>query len=158
MSAESMLGRRSELTPAQIQALPRKLLDVACRIRSGETLIRDDELVDNACHALHDALDEIARLQDEVDRLREDLGRLSAAHAAALALVADVRFAVGDYGKRMQPDLLEYLRGLAADASRYCWIRDNDDPAWRPFALRAGCSAGEADALVDAAMAATGGA
>lgn len=65
MSADTMLGRRSELTPAQIKMLPRKLLDVACRIRSGETLIRDDELVDDACHALNDALDEIDRLRAE---------------------------------------------------------------------------------------------
>jgi hypothetical protein len=28
------------------------LLDVACRIRVGETLFRDDELVDEAAHAL----------------------------------------------------------------------------------------------------------
>lgn len=75
MSAESMLGRRSELTPAQIQALPRNLLDVACRIRGGETLIRDDELVDGACHALNDALDEIARLQLEVERLRAEAAK-----------------------------------------------------------------------------------
>lgn len=32
--------------------LPRRLLDVACRIRAGETLFRDDELVDAAAHAL----------------------------------------------------------------------------------------------------------
>lgn len=37
--------------------LPRKLLDVACRIRAGETLFRDDDLVDTAAHALKAALD-----------------------------------------------------------------------------------------------------
>lgn len=36
--------------------LPRKLLDVACRMRVGETLYRDDELVDAAAHALRTAL------------------------------------------------------------------------------------------------------
>jgi len=92
----------------------------------------------------------VAALEAEIARLRDE-------HAVALALVADVRFACGDYGQRMQPELLEYLRGLAADASRYRWIRDNDDPSWRPFALRAGCSAGEADAQVDAATAAQQG-
>lgn len=55
-------------------------------------------------------------MSDEIERLRDQ-------HAAALALVADVRFAVGDDGKRMQPELMEYLRGLAADAARYRWLR-----------------------------------
>ena len=32
--------------------LPRKLLDVAYRVRVGETLHRDDELIDEAAHAL----------------------------------------------------------------------------------------------------------
>lgn len=41
---------------AKFEALPRKLLDVACRIRAGETLFRDDELVDEAAHALKAAL------------------------------------------------------------------------------------------------------
>ena len=80
---------------------------------------------------------EIERLRAEVGRLvREALDDAGAANAlqreverlhdervAALALVADVRFACGDYGQRMQPDLLEYLRGLAADAARYRWLR-----------------------------------
>jgi hypothetical protein len=40
------------------QELPRKLLDVACRIRVGETLFRDDEIVDQSAHALREALDD----------------------------------------------------------------------------------------------------
>jgi len=43
--------------------LPRKLLDVACRIRVRESLHRDDELVDQGAHALKAALDEIALLR-----------------------------------------------------------------------------------------------
>lgn len=45
------------------QDLPRKLLDVACRVRVAETLHRDDELVDQAAFALMAALDEIAQLR-----------------------------------------------------------------------------------------------
>lgn len=59
---------------------------------------------------------DITALCDEVERLHDE-------RVAALALVADVRFACGDYGQRMQPELLEYLRGLAADAARYRWLR-----------------------------------
>lgn len=36
--------------------LPRKLLDVACRVRVGETLHRDDELIDQGAHALKEYL------------------------------------------------------------------------------------------------------
>lgn len=54
--------------------LPRKLLDVACRMRVGETLYRDDELVDAAAHALRTALTaqaaEVARLTAEAARYR----------------------------------------------------------------------------------------
>ena len=57
----------------------------------------------------------VAALEAEIARLRDE-------HAVALALVADVRFACGDYGQRMQPELLEYLRELAADAARYRWL------------------------------------
>jgi hypothetical protein len=43
--------------------LPRKLLDVACRVRVSETLHRDDDLIDQGAHALKAALDEIAMLR-----------------------------------------------------------------------------------------------
>ena len=58
-----------------------------------------------------------AALAAEVERLRKD-------HAAALGLVADVRFALGDNGKRMQPELIEWATGLRRDAERYQWLRD----------------------------------
>ena len=44
-----------------------------------------------------------AALAAEVERLRAD-------HAAALGLVAEVRFALGDNGKRMQPELIEWIK------------------------------------------------
>ncbi len=38
------------------------------------------------------------------------------------------------------------------DAARYRWLRDNPSAEWRPFALRAGATADEADAAIRAAM------
>lgn len=61
---------------------------------------------------------------DELDRLRAENARLTADHAAAIALVADVRAAIGDNGQRMQPALIEYVLCLRADAERYRVIRD----------------------------------
>lgn len=54
-AVDSML-ERAEMTREQLDTLPRKLLDVACRIRMQETLFRDDELVDQASHAIKGAL------------------------------------------------------------------------------------------------------
>jgi len=44
-----------------------------------------------------------------------------------VALVADIRFACGDNGKRMQPQLVEFIRELAEDAERYRWLRDSPE-------------------------------
>ncbi len=41
---------------------------------------------------------------------------------ACVSLVADIRFACGDNGKRMQPELVEYVRELAKDAWRLDWM------------------------------------
>lgn len=64
------------------------------------------------------------------DELSHHVERLTAEHASALALVADIRAALGDNGKRMQPELIEYCRSLSAaeaerdearaEAKRYC--------------------------------------
>lgn len=43
----------AELTTDQLQLLPRRLLDLACRVRTNETLFRDDALIDIAAHALN---------------------------------------------------------------------------------------------------------
>lgn len=41
---------------------------------------------------------------------------------------------------------------LRADAARYRWLRDVGDATWRPFGLRHGYSAAQADAEIDRAM------
>lgn len=43
----------------------------------------------------------------------------------------------------------------AVDAARYRWLRDVGDATWRPFGIRAGYSAAQADAAIDAAMSST---
>ena len=41
---------------AEFESLPRKLLDIACRVRVNECLFHDDEFVDDASHTLKEAL------------------------------------------------------------------------------------------------------
>lgn len=43
--------------------------------------------------------------------------------AGLLRLVCDVRFALGDDGKRMQDELIELCAALRKDAERYRWLR-----------------------------------
>lgn len=74
--------------------------------------------------------------------LREAAAALEAAREdACVALVADIRFACGDNGKRMQPELVEFIRGLTEDAERYRFIAADHSSAWEE----------ELDAAIDAA-------
>ncbi len=69
---------------------------------------------------------------------------------ACVALVADIRFACGDNGKRMQPELVEFIRGLARDAQRYRWLRDGG--LYRVgFDSVGSTSLGDLDTAIDAA-------
>lgn len=55
-------------------------------------------------------------------RMRDITAILDALEAtregACVALVADIRFACGDNGKRMQPELVEFIRELASGYER----------------------------------------
>lgn len=55
------------------------------------------------------------------------------------------------------PDHIADVNKMVLDAARYRFLRDNEYASWRPYSLRAGYSATEADALVDAAMSAQAG-
>ena len=83
--------------------------------------------------------------------LREAAAALEAAQEdACVALVADIRFACGDNGKRMQPELVEFIRGLARDAQRYRWLRDGG--LYRVgFDSVGSTSLGDLDTAIDAA-------
>lgn len=45
-------------------------------------------------------------------------------NSAPLMLLADIRFACGDNGKRMQDELVEYIRELRADSDRLAHLAD----------------------------------
>lgn len=59
----------------------------------------------------------------EIAELREELERERAAKASAFGLVSSIRFALGDNGRRMQPDLIEWCRGLRAHAQDLAQLR-----------------------------------
>ena len=61
---------------------------------------------------------------DAIEQLQVDVELLRANEASALRLVADIRAAVGDDGKRTQPELIAYLRRMSADVALYQHLRD----------------------------------
>jgi hypothetical protein len=64
--------------------------------------------------------------------LEEAAAALEAAREdACVSLVADIRFACGDNGKRMQAELVEFIRELAEDAGRLDWMDANEFTAYR---------------------------
>lgn len=57
----------------------------------------------------------VAEVADALEAARGD---------ACVSLVVDIRWACGDKGKRMHPQLVEFIRELTADAERYRWLAD----------------------------------
>lgn len=74
------------------------------------------------------------------------------ARGEAIAAWSDMVAASQDSAKGGKPALSEER----IEAARYRWLRDVGDATWRPFGIRAGYSAQEADAAIDAAIAASG--
>lgn len=64
--------------------------------------------------------------------------------------LSDLMRGHGGEVRRLSDDQKAAMNAL--DAARYRFLRDSNDAKWRPFALRAGGSAGDMDALVDEAM------
>lgn len=109
--------------------------------------------------ALAEAHKEIERLREVVRKRSDeadvaDLEREKAEREGAIALVllGRMRFACGDDGKRMQPELEQYLRELKRDADRYRWLRDPKTGDASPLLS---CYCGDSlDSAIDAARAA----
>lgn len=61
---------------------------------------------------------ELLRLREENEELKRQRDNEVAASAAALRIVADIRFALGDDGKRMQDELVCWCKELRQDTVR----------------------------------------
>ena len=55
----------------------------------------------------------------KIEELVADRDAAAAAMLSALRLVADIRWALGDEGSRMQPELIDHACQLLKDAKRY---------------------------------------
>ena len=77
--------RAAALRLIEFETLPRRLLDIACRVRVNECLFHDDEFVDDASHALKEAIDLLRELaaepvQEPVGWLNEIDGEFEHSH------------------------------------------------------------------------------
>lgn len=94
----------------------------------------------------------IDRMKDSVRAIEQAV--LQAYESQLLRLLVNIRFAAGDNGLRMQPELVEHIRALRKDAERYRWLRsDAPEPDLIIEDMYESALCGEdLDAAIDAAM------
>ena len=67
---------------------------------------------------------ELRRLRAENAELAQSLAESRANDQAAMGWLTSLRWASGDRGERMLPELVSHIEGLAKDSGRYRWLRD----------------------------------
>lgn len=68
---------------------------------------------------------ELRRLRADNAVLAQSLAESRANDRAAMGWLTSLRWASGDRGERMLPELVTHIGGLAKDSGRYRWLRDN---------------------------------
>lgn len=81
-----------------------------------ETVLTDEQITDIATEVALRGQGGLARAIEQAV--------LQAYESQLLRLLVDIRFAAGDDGKRMQPELVEHIAALRKDADRYRHLRD----------------------------------
>ena len=77
---------------------------------------------DDAAVVAVDALTaELRRLRAENAELEQSLAESRANDQAAMGWLTSLRWASGDRGERMLPELVAHIEGLAKDSGRYRW-------------------------------------
>lgn len=82
---------------------------------------------EQACVSLYELrglLEELSRLRAENAELAQSLAESRANDQAAMGWLTSLRWASGDRGERMLPELVTHIEGMAKDAGRYQWLRD----------------------------------
>ena len=77
---------------------------------------------------------ELRRLRAENAELEQSLAESRANDQAAMGWLTSLRWASGDRGERMLPELVTHIEELAKDAGRYRWLRDEalNIDGWAP--------------------------
>ena len=98
---------------------------------------------------------ELHRLRAENAELAQSLAESRANDQAAMGWLTSLRWASGDRGERMLPELVTHIEGLAKDAWRYRWLRKLTDFQYWTYAQFDDVTdtLDEQDAAIDTAMA-----
>ena len=70
---------------------------------------------------------ELRRLRAENAEMAQSLAESRANDQAAMGWLTSLRWASGDRGERMLPELVTHIEGLAKDAGRYRWLSHTDE-------------------------------
>ena len=104
--------------------------------------------------------DTVARLVTELRRLRAENAELAQSLAesrandqAAMGWLTSLRWASGDRGERMLPELVEHIEWLVKNAWRYRFVRRLDNDCFMLNTLQR-VSGNDLDTAIDTAMAA----
>jgi len=95
---------------------------------------------------------ELRRLRAENVGLAQSLAESRANDQAAMGWLTSLRWASGDRGERMLPELVEHIEGLAKDAGRYRFARKLENDCFMLNTLQR-VSGSELDTAIDTAMA-----
>ena len=113
--------------------LSRNLLDVACRLRVGESLYRDDEMIDQAAHALKELRDELEAAREKQRMITDHAVRVDTeAFKGNIAALSKLDLDAMD----VQPLLLavqnwDISTGRARELLR-CWVLGTFNPDMLP--------------------------
>ncbi|MFT0533972.1 hypothetical protein ACMHYJ_14255 [Castellaniella hirudinis] len=91
-----------------------------------ETKILTDEFISALWDEIHASFSRETFRMSHHDFARHiEAAVLQSYESQLLRLLVDIRFAAGDDGKRMQPELVEHIAALRKDAERYRWLKAN---------------------------------
>ena len=109
---------------------------------------------DDAAVVAVDALTaELRRLRAENAGLAQSLAESRANDQSAMGWLTSLRWASGDRGERMLPELVEHIEWLVKNAWRYRFVRRLDNDCFMLNALQR-VSGNDLDTAIDTAMAA----
>lgn len=134
------------MTTSTVMAVTDELL--AELDRSVRVVWHDEDSVVIAVDALNA---ELRRLRAENAELAQSLAESRANDQAAMGWLTSLRWASGDRGERMLPELVTHIEELAKDAGRYRWVKELID--YNSWSELAGHLPDEWDDYIDAAMA-----
>ena len=119
MSTTGLVMTITDELLAELEEITSRQLGATLPVRSGSMMMIYSEL---------------RRLRADNAELAQSLAESRANDQAAMGWLTSLRWASGDRGERMLPELVAHIEELAKDAGRYRWLRDEalNIDGWAP--------------------------